>query len=129
MTCTLGEVERQAEVRRQTVRAESSQLHIQLEKEQQSYEQLALDYNSQRSAVLERVQYLLGLCGQEARDTPMVQQLIELLDDLDVQAYWGDQEAPFPEAAMFAILKCEDHTKRKSKALSGQWAGGFAEWD
>ena len=115
MTCTLGEVERQAEVRRQTVRAESSQLHIQLEKEQQSYAQLALDYNSQRSAVLERVQYLLGLCGQEARDTPMVQQLIELLDDLDVQAYWGDQEAPFPEAAMFAILKCEDHTKRRAK--------------
>ena len=58
---------------------------------------------------------LLGLCGQEARDTPMVQQLIELLDDLDVQAYWGDQEAPFPEAAMFAILKGEDHTKRRAK--------------
>ena len=115
MTCALAEVEKQTEERRQAVRSESSQLYMQLEKAQQSYEQLTIDHNSQRNAVLERVQYMLGLCGPEACDTPMAQQLTELLDDLDVQAYWSNQDAPFSESAMFTTLRCEDTTKRRAK--------------
>lgn len=115
MASALAGVEKQAEERRQAVRSESSQLYMQLEKTQQAYEQLTIDHNSQRSAVLERVQYMLGLCGPEDCDTPMTRQLTELLDDLDVQVYWANQEAPFPESAMFTTLRCEDTTKRKAK--------------
>ncbi len=115
ITCALAEVEKQSEERRKAGRSESSQLYMQLEKVQQSYAQLTIDHNSQRNAVLERVQYMLGLCGPEACDTPMAHQLTELLDDLDVQVYWANQEAPFPESVMFTTLKCEDTTKRRAK--------------
>lgn len=115
MTCAFAEVEKQAEDRRQAARSENSQLHVQLEKAQHAYEQLTIDHNSQRNAVLERVQYMLSLCGPESCDTPMTQQLTELLDDLDVQVYWANQEAPFSESAMFTILKCEDTTRRRAK--------------
>lgn len=77
------------------------------------YEKLTREYDEFKDntdkterLVAERIQYILSLNGKEAVSEN--EQLIELLKDMGISAYWDSNGAPMTEAAMFTDYAAED---------------------
>lgn len=92
----------------------ASRVHGELDRINQKYNQLSVDFENQRKAVAERTQYILSQCGDGAEST-LAEQVSELLDDLEIQVYWSAEGAPLSAGAMFSTMKCAPGTKRHDK--------------
>lgn len=77
--------------------------------------QLTSDYEDARRSVAERAQIMLGQVGPEGDGSPMIAQVLELLDDLSMKAYWSSADAPFTESAMFTTYKVHDTSTRRPR--------------
>lgn len=92
-----------------------NELHSELNNKNNEYNQLFAEYKNQQKAVVERVQYMLGICGENENNQPLKEQLGELLEDLDMEVYWNSENTAMSEQSMFTILKCSEPEKRKTK--------------
>lgn len=107
---------------RQQDKANTGAVFTELDRTSQECAQLRSDLQGQKTAVLERVQYMLSLLGSQD-DSPIRSQLTELLEDLDVTVYWEAEGAPFSDSAMFAELKCSNPESRRMKPCLGDDTG------
>lgn len=108
-----AEIERRRE--REAERSQYNLAHDELTRAASQAAQLTVDYADIRKTVAERVQYMLSLSGPSGDEMDMTAQLMELLDDLDMTAYWNAGDAPFTEGAMFSTLKVPDLTGRRPR--------------
>lgn len=85
-----------------------------LDQKNQECAQLSADLLGQKNAVMEHAQYMLSLLGRDV-DSPIAEQLTEMLEDIGVRVYWDSEGAPFSKGAMFTELKCENPAARRMK--------------
>lgn len=86
-----------------------------IDEQGQNIRQLKADAKSQLQAVADRIQYMLCILGPDESDNILAEQLRELMTDLEIEAFWTAEGAPFSEAAMFVEVKTAEAEKHKSK--------------
>lgn len=75
-------------------------------------ERLTQEQDAAKRAVADRVQYLLSLTGPQNTASPMAEQLMELLSDVELEAVWPEEKA---DASLFTVIKAEDPENHKVK--------------
>lgn len=114
MIASLAKLEKEQNQRDAEGRDRDSLLHSELDKSTREAEQLRVDLTGQRKMVADRLQYMLSLCADDP-ESPVAQQVAELLEDMDIQVYREGQEAPFAEDAMFTVLTVGPGERRRGK--------------
>ena len=110
----LSSVEANFRDERRKSKEQSSAVFGELDKKTQECAQLNADLLGQKTAVMEHVQYMLSLLGEDT-DSPLAEQLTEMLEDIGVYVYWEAEDAPFSDSTMFTELKCENPGSRHMK--------------
>lgn len=110
----LSVVEADIRDERKKNKEQSGVIFEELDRKTQECGQLSTDLAGQRTAVMERTQYMLSLLGRDS-DSPIIGQLVEMLDDIGVDVYWEADGAQFSDNAMFTELKCENPETRHMK--------------
>ena len=90
-----------------------NELVILLDEREREAVQMKVDSNAQFQLVVNWIQDILGMLGRADNDNPLAGQLSGLMKNLDIEAYWNAEGAPFREAAMFREMKVEDVSKYK----------------
>lgn len=86
-----------------------------LDGQDQDIRQLKADAKAQLQAVADRIQYMLCILGTDKSDNVLAEQLGELMADLEIQAFWNADGAPFHETVMFTELRTREIEKHKMK--------------
>ncbi len=94
------------------LRAKHNQMCRDLEGVRQELAQTSRECDAARQAVAERVQYIFSLSGPEGQDSPVAEQLTELLSDLEMEAVWPGEDAP---TALFSRIRAEDPERHRGK--------------
>lgn len=113
IAAALSGIETSFREERRTSKEHCSVIFTELDKKTQECAQLSADLLGQKNAVMERTQYMLSLLGKDA-DSPVAEQLTEMLEDLGVTVYW-QADAAFSGTAMFTELKCDNPDSRRMK--------------
>lgn len=114
IAAALSAVEAGIRDERKKNKEQSTVIFGELDRKTRECGQLSADLAGQKTAVMERTQYMLSLLGKDS-DSPILGQLMEMLDDIGVKVHWDTEEVQFSDSAMFTELKCEDPESRHMK--------------
>lgn len=110
----LSAIESNFRSERQKSKNESIIVFGELDKKTQECAQLNADLQSQRSTIMDHSQYMLSMLGKDS-DSPVAEQLEEMLEDLGVYVHWTTDGSAFSDSAMFSELKCDHPENRRMK--------------
>ena len=110
----LSSVEANFRDERRKSKEQGSAVFVELDKKTQECAQLNADLLGQKTAVMEHAQYMLSLLGEDT-DSPLAEQLTEMLEDIGVYVYWKAEDAPFSDSTKFTELKCDNPGSRRMK--------------
>lgn len=106
MARKLADLENQARDEHDAAQARGDNLFDKHEKLTKAHNALKAQMETNEKMIAERIQYMLFVNGRADTDTN--RQLMQMLEDLEIQAYWDCADAPFRDAAMFTDLHVDD---------------------
>lgn len=92
-----------------------NELHDKLDEECAKNRKLSANYHGLQETVAVRIQYILSLVGQSGTMDSVAQQVQELMEDMQLKAYWNAENTGFTEAQMFTVLKTDNPSEHKVK--------------
>lgn len=113
MASFLAEYEKESEEEHKSKVNRINELVTLLDEREREVTQVKVDSNAQFQLVVNWIQDTLGMLGRADSDNPLGGQLNGLMKNLDIEAYWSAEGAPFREAAMFRQIKVEEESKYK----------------
>lgn len=91
------------------------ELNSQLNSETEKSRRASASYQGLRENIALRLQYMLLLIGQSPSENPVYQQVFELMEDMQLTAFWSAEDNEYSEVEMFSVMKTDDISNHKTK--------------
>lgn len=112
---SLAEYEKEKKGNREDQVNKINELIDRADRQEQEIGQLKTDAKAQLQTTARWIQSMLGSLGPDKTDDKLYEQLGELMQFLDIEAFWNADDGPLRESAMFKEMKVGDISKYKAK--------------
>lgn len=115
MASFLADYERKIEKEEEDKVNRINELVATLDEQKRNAGQMKAAADAQFEFIVDWIQDVLGILGKGESDNPLSGQLQELMNDLDIEAYWSAEGTTMHEASMFSEMRVENIGKFREK--------------